>query len=288
MTKKGELFIVATPIGNLADITLRALETLKQVDLIAAEDTRHSATLLMRYGIKTQVISLHSYNETKRSQFILDQLQQGKNIALITDAGTPLISDPGNYLVQTIQKNGLRVIPIPGVCAAITALSISGLPANKFVFEGFLPPKPQQQLRYLRELRSETRTMIFYESPHRLLATVTNMISVFGECRRAVLTKELTKTFETIYSNTLYEIKEWLLAESKHQKGEFVFLVTGINEEVVINHKVIDVLELLSKDMSPKQAIILTAKITGANKNELYKVALQSLHVKKYAAILNE
>jgi 16S rRNA (cytidine1402-2'-O)-methyltransferase len=273
MAKNGDLFIVATPIGNLADITLRALETLKQVDLICAENTRHSAILLAHYGITTKTISLHNYNEIKRSQLILHQLQQGQNIALITDAGTPLISDPGSYLVQTIQTNGIRVIPVPGACAVVTALSIAGLPTNKFVFEGFLSPKPKQQLQRLKELLHESRTIIFYESPHRLLTTINNMATIFGEYRRMVLAKELTKAFETIYGDTIYGIKKWLTMDYLRQKGEFVILINGSkSKEATIDPEIVSVLKLLIKHMSHKEATILMAKITGINKNKLYKL----------------
>ncbi|MBU0744921.1 MAG: 16S rRNA (cytidine(1402)-2'-O)-methyltransferase [Gammaproteobacteria bacterium] len=275
MQKAGELFIVATPIGNLADITLRALEILKQVQLIAAEDTRHSSTLLKYYGINTPVVSLHDYNETKRSQFILKQLQQGKGVALITDAGTPLISDPGSHLVQTIRKSGLRVTPIPGACAAIAALSASGLPTNKFIFEGFLPAKSKQQLDRLQELATESRTLVFYESPHRLLATISNMQSVFGQDRYAVLAKELTKTFETIYGNTLFEIANWLTKKPERQKGEFVILIEGASKEVTIDPEVMRIFDLLLGNIPHKQAVALAAEITGVSKNELYKASLK-------------
>ncbi|OGT09643.1 MAG: 16S rRNA (cytidine(1402)-2'-O)-methyltransferase [Gammaproteobacteria bacterium RBG_16_37_9] len=272
MSNVGTLFIVATPIGNLSDITLRALETLKDVDLIAAEDTRHSSKLLKHYNIKTPAISLHNYNETKRSQFILQQLQQGKNIALITDAGTPLISDPGYHLVKTIQENGLQVIPIPGACAAIAALSTCGLATNKFIFEGFLPAKSKQQLQRLQELMDKTETIIFYESPHRLLMTINNMLTVFGHDRYIVIAKELTKTFETIYGNTIFEVQNWLIEKPERQKGEFVILVKGTSKEAIINPEVLRILELLSKNMSHKQAVALTSEITGVNKNQLYKI----------------
>jgi len=279
MAKAGDLFIVATPIGNLGDITLRALQTLKQVDLIAAEDTRHSSKLLNHYDIQTPTVSLHNYNETKRSQFILKQLQQGKNIALITDAGTPLISDPGYCLVKIIKENGLKVIPIPGACAAIVALSASGLATNKFIFEGFLPIKSKQQITYLQQLVNETRTMIFYESPHRLLATVKNMQTVFGQDRHMVIAKELTKTFETLYRDTILATYNWLIAAPERQKGEFVLLVAGCDATAIDNitkNRALDpqtlrILELLAKTLPFKQAVTLTAQITGANKNQLYK-----------------
>lgn len=275
MSNIGKLFLVATPIGNLKDITLRALETLKQVDLIAAEDTRHSNKLLQFYDIKTKVISLHNYNETKRSQFIFKQLQEGKNIALISDAGTPLINDPGYHLVKTVVTNGVQVIPIPGACAAIAALSAAGLPTDKFVFEGFLPAKSNAQLQRLQELVTETRTMIFYESPHRLLQTIKNMLEVFGADRYGVIAKELTKVFETIYSNTLIEIQNWLLTEPERQKGEFVILLKGAEKTVTINPEILHILKILAKDLPVKQAAALTAQITGANKNQLYRLLVR-------------
>jgi len=274
MLKTGCLFLVATPIGNLNDITLRALETLKQVDLIAAEDTRHSSRLLQHYGIKTPVTSLHDYNEIKCSQFICKQLQQGKNVALISDAGTPLVSDPGYHLVKTVITSNFQIIPVPGACAAIAALSAAGLPTDKFVFEGFLPAKPNQQLQYLQEVINETRTLIFYESPHRLLQTINNMLTVFGPDRYVVIAKELTKIFETIYGNTLIEVQNWLLLDPQRQKGEFVILIKGAEKMVTINSEIIRILKLLATELPSKQAASLTAQITGANKNQLYRLLI--------------
>lgn len=275
MLRPGALFLVATPIGNLKDITLRALETLKQVDLIAAEDTRHSNRLLQHYGIKTPVSSLHDHNEIINSKFICNQLQQGKNIALISDAGTPLISDPGYHLVATVRTHNLSVIPIPGACAAITALGAAGLPTDKFIFEGFLPAKSNQQLKLLQELATQTQTLIFYESPHRLLVTIDHMLKVFGPSRYIVIAKELTKIFETIYGNTLIEVKNWLLNNPKRQKGEFVILVKGAEKSVTIDPEVLRILNLLAKNLPSKQAATLAAQITGANKNQLYKILIK-------------
>ena len=273
MLKRGELFILATPLGNLQDITLRALEILQQVDLIAVENKRHSSKLLQHYGIKTPLFILHDHNEIKCVQLLCQKLHQGKNIALISDAGSPLISDPGYHLVKTVIANGFQIIPIPGACAAIAALSVAGLPTNKFVFEGFLPAKPQQQLKYLQKLTTETRTMIFYEAPHRLLRTISNMILVFGANRRAVIAKELTKIFEMVYRDTLLAVKNWLLTEPQRQKGEFVILIKG-TEEPKINPEVVRILKLLAKNLSAKQAVVLTAQITGAKKNQLYQILL--------------
>jgi len=281
MTKPGVLFIVATPIGNLSDITLRAIETLKQVDLIAAEDTRHSKKLLNHYNITTPQISLHNYNEAKRSESILNKLKQGKNIALISDAGTPLISDPGNLLVSKTRQNGITVVPIPGPSALITALSGSGLPTDKFIFEGFLPAKPKQQLEHLQKLSDEMRTMIFYEAPHRLLTTINNMKTVFGPDRFMVIAKELTKTFETIYGNNITEVENWLLEKPVRQKGEFVILIKGAAKNIEINHETLKIFDLLAKNMPRKQAIILTSEITGVKKNKLYKLSINTIQTGK-------
>lgn len=275
----GVLFLVATPIGNLKDITLRALEVLEQVDLIAAEDTRHSSRLLRHYNIKTPVISLHNYNEIKCSNFIYKQLRLGKNVALISDAGTPLVSDPGYHLVKFISENNFQVVPIPGACAAIAALCVSGLPTDKFVFEGFLSAKSGQRLECLQKLTTETRTLIFYESPHRLLQTIDNMITVFGSDRYAVIAKELTKIFEVVYRNTLREIQNWLLAESNRQKGEFVILLKGLEvvKAVAINPEAARILKVLAKTLPPKQAAALTAQITGVDKKMLYQELIDTV-----------
>lgn len=268
------LFIVATPIGNLQDITLRALDTLKQVDLIAAEDTRHSGKLLSHYGIKTKLIALHDYNESKCSHFICEQLKQGKNIALISDAGTPLISDPGYHLVNAVREQGYKVVPIPGACAAIAALSASGMPTDKFLFLGFLPAKSSQQIKHLEGLVGESCTMVFYESPHRLLQTIENMAQVFGQERQVVLGKELTKTFETIHATTLSQLSEWLVADTDRQRGEFVILVHGATKTIEIDAEIMRILQILAKDLPSKQAATIASQITGVNKNQLYKLLI--------------
>lgn len=274
MKKLGELFVVATPIGNLQDITLRALNVLKQVDVIAAEDTRHSGVLLQHYGINTRTISLHDYNETKKSESILRELHQGKNVALVSDAGTPLISDPGYHLIRIVKENGFKIVPVPGACAAISALSVSGLPTNKFIFEGFLPAKEKQRVECLQNLSQEKRTMIFYESSHRIMDTIKNMQEIFGVRRYVVIAKELTKTFETIFGGAISEVYAWLAKQRERQKGEFVILVRGAEEVQAIDQEVTRIFDLLVENMSHKQAVILTSKITGINKNRLYKVFL--------------
>ena len=270
---RGTLFIVATPIGNLQDITFRAVEVLKQVDLIAAEDTRHSRTLLNHYLINTPLISLHEYNETKKIAYLVEQLERGKNIALISDAGTPLISDPGYQLVTEARTMAIQVTAIPGPTALITALCISGLPANRFIFEGFLPPRRQQRARKLRELVSEDRTMIFYESPHRLLSTLEAMVQTFGRERSAVLAKELTKTFETTYAGSLESIMAWLGEDQKRQLGEFVVLIAGNAKPIVeLDDQVYRTMEILSRELPHNQAAALAAKLTGVRKNLIYKI----------------
>lgn len=225
----GTLYIVATPIGNLKDITLRALEVLQQhVDVIAAEDTRHSYKLLQHYAITTPLISLHEYNESQRSQILITQLQQGKNIALISDAGTPLISDPGYRLVHLARARNIRVVPIPGACAAITALCAAGLPTDHFVFEGFLPVKTLALEARLQELALlETRTIVIYEAPHRLLRLMAALGKIYGAEHRVTLAKELTKTFETIRTASISTLQQWLSDDVSRQKGEFVLLLHG-------------------------------------------------------------
>lgn len=273
------LYIIATPIGNLGDISLRALETLKTVDCIAAEDTRHSKKLLARFGIKKPMISLHDYNEKERSAVLLKQLQQGQNIALISDAGTPLISDPGYHLVKIIRDAGINIVPIPGPCAAITALCASGLPTDKFIFEGFLPAKSGLRKKHLEELKDEGRTIIFYESPHRLLKSINDMVSIFGENREAVVARELTKKFETIYSANLGKIATWLQSDKNQQKGEFVILIHGADraaQKQQINP--IQILKTLLTELPVKQAANLTARITGESKNKLYRAALRGMN----------
>lgn len=273
----GTLYIVATPIGNLQDITLRAIETLKMVDCIAAEDTRHSKSLLQYYSISKPLISLHEHNEHERTDQLLKQLEQKKSIALISDAGTPLISDPGYELVRKAREMGVTVVPIPGVCAAITALCASGLPTDKFIFEGFLPVKSQARIQRLTKLRNEPRTMIFYEAPHRILSVLQDLQKVFGEKREAVLARELTKLFETIRSAGLKELTEWVASDSNQQRGEIVLLVAGADEiaqtSTMLPTEVV-LMELL-EHLPLKKAVEVAVKITGEKKNTLYEKALK-------------
>lgn len=228
MKQKGVLYLVATPIGHLSDITLRALEVLKTVDVIAAEDTRHSKRLLDFYGINKKLLSYHEHNEARQTQTLIGLLQSGKSIALISDAGTPLISDPGFLLVREAKEKGIAVVPIPGACAAIAALSVSGLSAVRFIFEGFLPPKRGQRQKRLKEVSAEPRTLVFYESCHRILHSLKDMSACFGENRQAVVAREITKIHETILSGTLQELATRVEQDAQQQKGEFVIIIEGL------------------------------------------------------------
>ena len=269
------LYIVATPIGNLNDITLRAIEILKNVDLIAAEDTRHSGLLLQHLGIKAKLFALHDHNEQEKSQILIEKLNSGLSIALISDAGTPLINDPGYHLVKACRENDIKVVPIPGACAAIAALSVAGLPSDKFSYEGFLPAKSKSRQDYLTTLVNETRTMIFYESTHRLLDTLQDMQTVFGTDKQIVLAKELTKTWETIVSYPVNQLINWLNEDVTRQKGEFVLIVEGhTKSDKDIDPNVINTLKLLVKELPLKKAAAITAEIYGLKKNQLYQIGL--------------
>lgn len=276
MLKTPALYIVATPIGNLGDMSTRAIETLKFVDYIAAEDTRHSHKLLVHFAIDTPVLSLHEHNESECSEILLEKLlEKGQTIALISDAGTPLISDPGYRLVKKARKHKVPVIPIPGPCALITALSVSGLNCEQFIFEGFLPAQKMARQKKLEILRYETRTIIFYEAPHRIVDLIEDMLSIFGGQRIVVLARELTKTFETIHVGNLEELKIWLNSDKNQQRGEFVVLVDG-NKELHPHSdlEIQRILRLLLAELPIKQATTLAAKITGGKKNKLYTQAL--------------
>lgn len=269
------LYIVATPIGNLEDITLRAINTLKQVDLIAAEDTRHSGLLLQHLAIKAKLFALHDHNEQEKSQLLIEKLKSGLSIALISDAGTPLINDPGYHLVKACRENNINVVPIPGACAAIAALSASGLPSDKFSYEGFLPAKTKARQDYLTTLLDEPRTMIFYESTHRLLDTLQDMQTIWGSDKQIVLAKELTKTWETIINFSILDLINWLQEDSNRQKGEFVLIVEGNNKTAdAIDPKAINTLKLLLKELPLKKAAAITAEIYGLKKNQLYQLGL--------------
>lgn len=266
------IYVVATPIGNLTDITARAVEVLRSVDRIAAEDTRHSGQLLKHLQINKPLIALHDYNEREQCVRLLDA---GGDIALISDAGTPLISDPGYHLVRLAHERGVQVVPIPGPCALIAALSASGLPTDRFCFEGFLSAKQHARLESLHALQSEPRTMVFYEAPHRIVETLQDMLTVFGAARHVVLARELTKQFETIKYANLQQLLDFVVADANQQRGEFVLVVAGcVAEKTALNPEALRVLEILLTELSVKQAAALAAKITGISKNILYDHAV--------------
>ncbi len=277
MSKQGCLFIVATPIGNLGDITFRALEVLKTVDLIAAEDTRHSQRLLSYYGIQSPLMSLHEYNEQQRIAELLPQLLGGKQVALISDAGTPLISDPGYRLVQAMHQANIRVVTVPGACAAIAALVVSGLATDRFIFEGFLSTKTVARRLRLIELATEIRTIILYEAPHRIEELFTLLVETFGEGRSATLARELSKTFETVQHNTLAELLKFVSADPHQQKGEFVIVLAGAAKvETSIEQRELEsLLQILLAELPLKQAVALATKITKQKRNYVYEQALK-------------
>jgi len=268
------LYVVATPIGNLEDFSSRAIETLKNVDQIAVENTRHSQKLFKHFGINTPLVLLHEHNEIITSKVLLALLKKNQSIALISDAGTPLINDPGYHLVKLARQNKIRVIPIPGPCALIAALCASGLACDKFIFEGFLPEKSIARQKKLQKLLIETRTIIFYEAPHRILALIDDMLTVFGPQRYVVLARELTKTFETLHGDNLEQLKIWLNSDKNQQKGEFVVLVEGSEYLNPYERDIQRILDILLSELPIKQATSLAAKITHEKKNKLYALAL--------------
>lgn len=269
------LYVVATPIGNLADITLRALEILKTVDLIAAEDTRHAARLLQHYGIATKVLALHEHNERTAAHKLIAALARGKSIALITDAGTPAVSDPGAIAVAAARDAGFAVVPVPGPNAAICALSAAGLAAPHFLFYGFLPQQAAARRRELEALAELPYLLVFYEAPHRVEASVTAMAGVFGG-RTITIARELTKIFETVHSCALGEAAAWFAADPNRLKGEFVLLVEGAPAAVAPQEQAVGrVLAVLLPEVSLKQAVKLAAGITGARRNDVYELALK-------------
>ncbi|MGR5119602.1 16S rRNA (cytidine(1402)-2'-O)-methyltransferase [Vibrio astriarenae] len=273
------LYIVPTPIGNLADITQRAIDVLSSVDLIAAEDTRHTGKLLSHFGINTKTYPLHDHNEQQKAQALVDKLQQGMSIALVSDAGTPLISDPGYHLVNQCRQADVRVVPLPGACAVITALSASGLPSDRFSFEGFLPAKSKGRKDKFLEIAKAERTCIFYESPHRILDSLDDMLSILGPEREVAIARELTKTFETIRNMPLGELVEWVRSDENQQRGEMVLLVHGYREEAsdTIPDEVTRTLTILVKELPLKKAAALCAEIYNLKKNALYKWGLENL-----------
>lgn len=271
-----QLFVVATPIGHLDDMTYRAIEVLKSVAVVAAEDTRQSAQLLKHYNISTPLTACHDHNESNKINILIERLKNGENIALVSDAGTPLISDPGFKLVRAAQENNIRVIPVPGACAAIAALSAVGLPSDRFSFEGFLPSKQSQRLLQLEKLKHETQTLIIYEAPHRILDCVKDMVDVFGAERPVGFAREITKTFETIKKMTLTELLHFIESDHHQQKGEIVLVIGGAPQEHDVKQEKLDQLLIrLLEDLSVKAASQLVADLTGVKKKVAYQRALE-------------
>ncbi|UPQ88465.1 16S rRNA (cytidine(1402)-2'-O)-methyltransferase [Vibrio sinaloensis] len=273
------LYIVPTPIGNLGDITQRAIEVLNSVDLIAAEDTRHTGKLLSHFNIQTKTFALHDHNEQQKAQVLVDKLLAGHSIALVSDAGTPLISDPGYHLVTQCRQAGVKVVPLPGACAVITALSASGLPSDRFSFEGFLPAKSKGRKDKFLEIAKAERTCVFYESPHRILDSLADMLEILGPEREVVLARELTKTFETIQGMPLGELIEWVKADENQQRGEMALLIHGYRTtaEDTLPDEATRTLAILTKELPLKKAAAMAAEIYNLKKNALYKWGLENL-----------
>ncbi|XBS69362.1 16S rRNA (cytidine(1402)-2'-O)-methyltransferase [Acerihabitans sp. KWT182] len=272
------LYVVPTPIGNLEDITQRALSILQRVDLIAAEDTRHTGLLLQHFAINARLFALHDHNEQQKAEVLLAKLQEGQSIALVSDAGTPLINDPGFHLVRRCRDAGVRVVPLPGPCAAITALSAAGLPSDRFCYEGFLPAKRKGRLDSLQALEQESRTLIFYESPHRLLESLEDMATAWGPLRYVVLARELTKTWENIHGAPVGELLDWVREDENRSRGEMVLIVEGFSaQEDSLPPEALRTLVLLQKELPLNKAAALAAQIHGVKKNALYRHALDKL-----------
>jgi 16S rRNA (cytidine1402-2'-O)-methyltransferase len=276
VAEPGSLYVVATPLGNLRDVTLRALDILGTADTIAAEDTRVTAVLLRHYGIAARPLSLHRHNEAQRATTLIELLRAGRSVALVSDAGTPLVSDPGALLVAAAAAAGIAVVAVPGPCAAIAALSVAALPAARFAFEGFLPPRTAARRRLLEALSGEARTLVFYEAPHRLAETLADLAAVLGEARPAAVARELTKKFETVYRGTLGSLARQSESDADMCRGEIVIVVQGADraasaEDVDAGR----VLRILVDELPVAQAAKLAAQITGRPRRELYELALR-------------
>jgi len=278
----GTLYIVPTPIGNLGDLSERAVAVLRTVDCVAAEDTRHSRPLLQQVGSKARVIALHEHNEQQKTQTLIEQLEQGQSIALISDAGTPLISDPGYVMVRACRRQGIPVVALPGPCAITTALSGAGIATDRFTFEGFLPAKPQQRRKQLELLKTEVRTLVFYESPHRILHTLQDMAEVIGAERELVLARELTKQFETYLFGNAEQLLQRLHDDSNQQRGEMVLMVAGFQPSEQTSDEpgaeAQRALRVLCEELPLKKAAALVAKLYDERKNALYQWGLKNLN----------
>jgi len=273
----GCLYVVATPIGNLGDLSVRALEVLRSVTLVAAEDTRRTGTMLRHFGLDTPLVSLHEHNERQRVGELMTRLQGGETIALVTDAGTPLLSDPGYLLVSEAARRGIAIVPVPGPSALTAALSIAALPVDRFVFEGFLPAKPAARRSRLEALRHEARTLVFYEAPHRLPQTLEALAQILGEARPAVVARELTKSFETIYRDSLAGLARRAVEDPDMRRGEIVIVVDGAAPRAGMSAplEAESLLRTLLEELPPSQAARITARLTGVNRSELYALALE-------------
>jgi len=273
--QSGTLYIVATPIGNLGDMVPRAVETLQSASVIACEDTRHSKKLLDHFSIDKPCIAYHDHTDKKSSYNILKRLRAGEDVALISDAGTPLISDPGYRLVSEARQQGYSVIPIPGASAVVAALSVSGLPTDKFKFMGFLPAKSTQRKTSLSAVKGSAETMVYYEAPHRIADTIADMLDIFGADRPAFMAREISKTFETYLQGSMAELLALVQADSNQQRGEIVLVIAGAaNESDVVSVDAEKVLGLLLKELPLTKAASLTAKISGGDKKQLYQLGL--------------
>lgn len=273
--KQGTLYVVATPIGNLADMSARAIEVLGQVNLIAAEDTRHSQYLLAHFSIRTPMTPYHDHNEAQQTPVLIEKLRAGASIALVSDAGTPLLSDPGYRLVNAAHEAGIPVSPVPGPCAAIAALSAAGLATDRFLFAGFTPSKSSARKQFFEELAHESATLVFYESSHRIVASLKDMAAVLGGQRLILLAREISKTFETLHRAELGAMCDWVQADANQQKGEFVLVVQGAEKQATgAVQDVTAVLAVLLEELPLKQASALAARLTGEKKNLVYKMAL--------------
>lgn len=278
MQNSGTLYIVATPIGNLEDLSPRAREILEQADLVAAEDTRHTGRLLSHFGIKTRQMALHDYNEADIVPQLIERLRRGGSIALVSDAGTPLISDPGFRLLRAAHEHAITISPVPGPSAVTTALSVAGLPTDRFCFEGFLPTKPLARRDRMRQLQGETRTLVLFESVHRIKACIADICEIFGESRNAFVGRELSKLHEQCVRRTVGELRQMLEDGSIPEKGEFVVLLEGAAhaESDQVKVDIIQLLVELSAAVSAKQAVAIASRLTGRRKNELYRLMLDA------------
>lgn len=277
MNHSGTLYVVATPIGNLQDITLRALDVLKSVDVIAAEDTRHTSGLLSHYAIRKKMLAVHEHNEHQSAEQLLTRLRAGESVALVTDAGTPGVSDPGAVVVDLVREADINVVPVPGASAVIAALSAAGIRQNGFSFIGFLPASGSQRRSQLEALKSHPLTLVFYEAPHRVLESVADMAAILGGERRLTIARELTKTFETFHRCRLADAVTWLQSDTNQQRGEFVLLIEPLPEaeSAEIAPEVDRMLRLLMAELPLKQAVKLAAAISGEKKNALYEYGLK-------------